>query len=224
MNRTRKSARWPFIVIVAMVALLLLPGTFCGGLRAEEIDRVVARIENDVILLSDVRALSRYQQLVDGKSESDAQILDRLIDQWVVRSEAETSRFPRPSDTDAQRAVEHLKKSFASPEEYQARQKTSGLTDAQIQQMAAEQLYLTNYLDSRFRPAVHIDPKAVEDFYNQGVVVRAKERGETPPTFEASRDYIQEVLIQQGITEEANHWLNESRDRIHVEKFLNGPS
>jgi hypothetical protein len=203
-----------------MLAGLLLV-CVCARLAGQEVlDRIAARIEDDVILLSEVRALSRYQKFVDGKSETDAQILDRLIDQWVVRSEAESSRFPRPSDADVQRSVGQLKKSFASPTEYEARKKESGLTDGDIQSMAAAQLYLSNYLDSRFRPAVQIDSKAVEDYYQNGVVVRAKARGQEPPTFEASREYIQEFLIQQGINEEADRWLKESRGRIHVEILL----
>jgi len=60
----------------------------------EIVDRIVARVENDIILLSDIRALSRYQLFLDGKSETDAQILERLIDQWIVRTEASVSRFP----------------------------------------------------------------------------------------------------------------------------------
>jgi peptidyl-prolyl cis-trans isomerase SurA len=194
----------------------------CAALAAQGVvvDRIVARVEDDVILLSEVQELSRYQQLVDGKSESDARILDRLIDQWIVRTEAETSRFPRPSDADVQRSVERLTKSFASPEEYEARKKESGLSDAEIRAMASEQLYLGNYLDSRFRPSVQIDPKAIEDYYQKGVVVRAKERGQAPPSFEAARDYIQEFLVQQGISEEADRWLKESRSRLHVENML----
>jgi len=65
----------------------------------EVIDRMVARIENDVILLSDIRLLASYQLLVDGKSETDADILDRLIDQWIVRNEAGLffrARLPGP--------------------------------------------------------------------------------------------------------------------------------
>ena len=50
----------------------------------EVVDRIVARVENDVILLSDIRALSRYQQFLNGKSETDAQILDRW---WYLRLE-----------------------------------------------------------------------------------------------------------------------------------------
>src|SRR5271156_4529392 len=83
-------------------ALLLL--CVCAALAAQEIvDRIVARIEDDVILLSEVQQLSRYQQLADGKSESDAQILDRLIDQWIVRTEAETARSLQPADDDLHR-------------------------------------------------------------------------------------------------------------------------
>jgi hypothetical protein len=86
--------------------------------------------------------------------------------------------------------------------------------------MAAVQLYLSNYLDSRFRPAVQIDPKAVEDFYQKAVLPRAKARGQEPPTLEASRDYIQEALVQSGINEQAEKWLKESRLRLHIEKLL----
>ena len=69
----------------------------------EVVDRIVARVENDIILLSDVRELKEYQELVDGKSESESAILDRLIDQWIVRSEAELSRFPEPKDEEIDR-------------------------------------------------------------------------------------------------------------------------
>src|SRR5271163_5062864 len=194
-----------------MAMRTMLPGILalcvCAALAAQEtVDRIVARIEDDVILLSEVQELSRYQQLADGKSESDAQILDRLIDQWIVRTEAETARFPRPADDDVQRNVERLKKSFASPEEYEMRKKESGLSDSQIRAMASAQLYLGNYLDSRFRSSVQIDPKTLEDYYQNGVVVRAKARGQEPPTFEAARDTIQEFLVQQGINEEADRW------------------
>lgn len=86
--------------------------------------------------------------------------------------------------------------------------------------MVAGQLYLSNYLDSRFRPSVHIDDSAVADFYKNAVVPRAKARGQEPPTLEASRDVIQEALIERDINEQADRWLKESRSRLHVEKYL----
>jgi hypothetical protein len=190
-------------------------------LRAQDVvDRIAARIENDVILESELRALGRYQMLVDGKAESDAQILDRLIDQWVVRTEADASQFPRPSYADVQRGVDRLLKSFASPEEYEARKKQSGLGETDIRNMVAAQLYLRSYLDSRFRAAVQVDAKAIEDFYQKAVVVRAQERGQPPPTLEAASEYIQEALVEQGIDEQADRWLKESRARLHVDKLI----
>ncbi len=190
-----------------------------ASLAAQEVvDRIVARVENDVILLSDVRALARYQQFLDGKSETDAQILDRLIDQWIVRTEADAAHFPRPSDADIDRALARVRNSFASEQEYEARRKQAALSEQDVRAMAASQLYLSNYLDSRFRPAVRVDAKEVEDFYQASVVPRAKARGQEPPSLEAARDTIQEALIQNGIDQQAEQWLKESRLRLHIEK------
>jgi parvulin-like peptidyl-prolyl isomerase len=204
--------------LLALIAPLL---AVAPPAQAQElIDRIVARVENDIILLSEMRALSRYQQLVDGKAESDGQILDRLIDQWIVQNEADTARFPHPSDAEAAHGVEQLQASFASPEEYESRRKQAGLSDMDIRNMVTSQLYLSNYLDSRFRPSVQIAPKDVEDFYQNAVVPRAKARNQAPPSLDASRDYIQEALVQRGINEQADRWLKESRARLRVDKFL----
>jgi parvulin-like peptidyl-prolyl isomerase len=186
----------------------------------EVIDRIAARVDNDIILLSDIRVLERYQQLVDGKSESDAQVLDRLVDQWIVRNEAETAQFPRSSDDEIARGVERVQKSFTSPEEYKTRKKQIGLTDADVRAMVSSQLYLSNYLDSRFRPSVRVEPRDVEAFYEKAVLPRAQARGQAPPSLDAARDYIREALVQKSIDDQAERWLNESRGRVHVEKLL----
>jgi hypothetical protein len=201
-------------------ALLALASIYVSS--QELLDQIAARVENDIVLLSEVRTLSRYQLLVDGKAESDGAILDRLIDQWMVRNEADTARFPHPADVEIAHGVEHMQASFASPQEYQARKKQSGLSDKEIERMVGEQLYLSNYLDSRFRSAVQVSAKQVEDFYQEAVVPRAKAHNQAPPALDASREYIQEALVQRGINEQADIWLKESRGRLHVEKFLKG--
>jgi hypothetical protein len=206
---------------IRVVLAAVLVANAEGLIGVQEIaDRIVARVENDIILLSDVRSLSRYQQFLDGKSETDGQILDRLIDQWIVRTEADVSHFRQPSEADISRSLELLRKLFASTEEYEARKKQAGLSDAEIREMAAAQLYLSNYLDSRFRPGVQIDPKTIEDFYEKSVVPRAKARGQEPPPLDDARELIQEALVQRGINDQADQWLIESKARLHIEKFL----
>jgi hypothetical protein len=208
-------------LVTRILALFFLNLTFVLASSAQElIDRVAARVENDIILLSDVRHLGRYQMLVDGKSETEAQLLDRLIDQWVVQNEADASRFPRPTDAEIDQGVAALKKSFPSLQEYEERRKQSGLSEQQVRDKIATQIHLTNYLDSRFRPSVQVDAKAIEDFYKSAVLPRAKARGQEPPSLEASRDVIQEALIEQSIDAQAEQWLKESRSRVHVERLL----
>jgi peptidyl-prolyl cis-trans isomerase SurA len=210
--------RRAFLLGISVLFFPLLTASFS---RAQEVmDRIVARVENDIILQSDIQELKEYQELVGEKAESDGALLDRLIDQWIVRSEAELSRFPQPKDEEIDRGVARVVKSFSSPEEYEARKKKSGLSDAEVRKIVASQLYLSNYLDSRFRPSAQIDEKAVEDFYQNAVVPRAKARGQEPPTLDASRDVIQEALVQSDINDQAARWLTESRGRLHVQKFL----
>src|SRR5260370_36300448 len=151
--------------------------------------------------VSDSHAINLYHNILDEKSEPKAQILDRLIDQWIVRTEANVSRFAQPSDAEIERSVDRVRKSFKSEKEYEARKKQSGLNDVQVRGMAAAQLYLSNYLDSRFRAGVQIDPKTIDDFYQKSVVPRAKARGEEPPPLDAARDLIQQPLVQRGIND-----------------------
>ena len=204
------------IPVVAALVLVAAP-----WLRAQQlIDRIVARIENDIILLSDIRELSRYQQIVDGKAESDADILNRLIDQWIVRNEAKAALFPQPSEEDINRSLQRLKRSFSSPEAFEERKKQTGLSDEDVLRMLKSQLYLSNYLDTRFRPSIQIDEQAIEDFYKTRVVPRAESRGQTPPTLEAAHDFIQEALVQRAINVQADKWLKESRTRVRVDNLL----
>ena len=209
--------RIPLTSLAAVAILLVLT----PWLVAQQLlDRIVARVENDIILLSDVRELSRYQQFVDSKAESDKEILDRLIDQWIVRNEAKAALFPQPSEEDIDRSLRRLKRSFSSPEAFEERKKQSGLSDEDILHMLKSQLYLSNYLDTRFRPSIQIDEPAIEDYYKTRVVPRAESRGQTPPTIEAAHDFIQEALVQRAINVQADKWLKESRTRVRVDNLL----
>ena len=210
---------------IRVLSVSLLMTILPAFLASQEIvDGIAARVENDILLLSDIRTLSRYQQFLDGKAEPDPQILDRLIDQWVVRTEADVSLFPHPYDAEIERELERLRKSFGSAEQYEARRKQSGLSEAEVRTVVASQLYFSNYLDSRFRPSVQVDSKAIEDFYASTIVPQAKARGQEPPALDAAHDLVQEALIQRGINEQAEKWLKESRERLHVEILLDGGS
>ena len=81
-------------------------------------DRIVARIEDDIILQSQVRELGAFQQLIEGHAESDDKLLAELIEQWVVQTEATASHFPQPAQSEVDRELARLTAQFASPEKY----------------------------------------------------------------------------------------------------------
>jgi len=202
------------------VAVVFLIGMAAFTSAQEIIDRIVARVDTDIILLSDVRTLARCQTLIDEKAESDALILDHLIDQWIVRNEAKAALYPQPSKEEVQRSLERLKRAFSSPEEFEERRKQAGVSEGELEGILRSQLYFSNYLDSRFRASIQIDDKDIEAFYKERVVPRAESRGQTPPTLDAARGFIEEVLVQRAINVQADQWLKESRARLRVEKLL----
>ena len=65
--------------------------------QAHIVDGIVAHIEDDIITLSEIGELAAYQQLFDGRSQSNEELRSELIEQWVVNNEATTARFPLPA-------------------------------------------------------------------------------------------------------------------------------
>ena len=81
---------------------------------ARVVDRIVARIEGDIILESQVRELGAFQELIEGHAESDDKLLEELIEQWVVETEATASHFPQPAQSEVDRELARLKGQFAN--------------------------------------------------------------------------------------------------------------
>lgn len=207
----------------ASLSRLLLAALLAAAPAAvaqQVVDRVATRIENDIILASEIRDLGRYQQLLEGRAEPEAQRLDRLIDQWIVRTEAEAARFPKSTQAEIDGELDRVRKMFPSLEVFQQRLGDSGLTEASLRRIVAQQLYLTRYLDSRFRAAVQVEPSAIEAYYRDEFAARLEKTGAAVPPLEDVRFQIREILVERGINEQASRWLAESRSRLRIEKEL----
>jgi hypothetical protein len=186
------------------------------------VDGVAARIEDDIILESEVRELGGFQKLVDGKEKPRDELIRELADQWVVRGEIETAKYPAPSAADVDRAYSQLAAQFGSPEEFASRCSAVGLTEAAVRRMLQQQLYLSRFLDFRFRPAAQIDSKQIEAYYNEQFVPQLKARNESVPPLEDVEDTIREVLIQQAISDRSAQWLDDTRSRLKIDVAAHG--
>jgi hypothetical protein len=88
--------------------------------------------------------------------------------------------------------------------------------------MLAEQLYLSRFLDYRFRPAAQVDQEQLQKYYDEEFAPQLKARGQAVPPLEDVEDTIREVLVQRQINERARQWLDDTRDRLKIDIMSTG--
>jgi hypothetical protein len=200
-----------------------LPANSAGSTNgAQTVDGIAARIEDDILTESEVRELTAFQQLADGHAKTRAEVIQELTEQWIVRGEAKTANYPMPSKEDVDRATTQFEEQFGSSAEFEKRRAAAGLTEAAIRRMVEQQLYLSRFIDYRFRPAAQVDEKQIAAYYNDEFAVQLKARGDTVPPLEDVDDTIREVLIQRAITDRANKWLEETRSNLKIDIVTEG--
>lgn len=188
-----------------------------AALPQQVVDRIVATVEGEVITLSEVRELGAFNRLTGQSQLSDHELLQRLIHQWIVVSEATASRFPPSSQAQLDLAYQQLLQEFSSPEAYRARLRELGLDEAAVRRQLERQLLLARYLDQKYRFLVRIEEPSVEAYYREEFAPRLQARGQKPPPLESVREQIREIITQQEITRMAERWLEESRARLRIE-------
>ncbi|MGB6429921.1 MAG: hypothetical protein WBF06_05010 [Candidatus Acidiferrales bacterium] len=207
----------------ALTAALLFAAVFVAALaapllRAQQIvDRIVVRIEDDILTQSDLDQLAAYQKLVTGSADSDDRLTEELIEQWIVNSEAQSAHFPAAPESEVASDVAEIEKKFPTPDAYRARLAELGLSADDVHQMVARQAYLERYLDSKFRDSVQIDPKQIDAYYNDQLVPALQKQGQAAPPLGDVQDHIRELLTQQQINRLAAQWIDESKDRLRIE-------
>lgn len=126
---------------------------------AQLLDRVVARVDSSVIMLSDLRAAVALGVVDQG---ADAAALDALIERQVML--AEVARFPAPEPADA--AIEELAammKAHVGPN-LQMMVKTTGIDEPRIRELARDTLRIRAYVRQRFGAAATLDAPDVRQW------------------------------------------------------------
>jgi hypothetical protein len=192
------------------------PDPVVGG-GTQTVDGIAARIEDNIVTESEVRELAAFQELVDGRAQPRSELIRELADQWIVRGEANAARYPPPSPEDVDSAYAKLVKQFPSPEEFKNRCARVGLTEADIRRILEQQLYLSRFLDYRFRPEAQVDDQQIERYYKEELTPQLKARGQMVPPLDEVEDTIREVLVQRVINTQSKKWLDETRERLQID-------
>jgi parvulin-like peptidyl-prolyl isomerase len=213
--------RRAIFIFVAFALAARAPQAFGGRTAlpqsARVVDRIVARIEGDIILQSQLRELGALQQLIDGRAESDEKLLDELIEQWVVQTEATGAHFPQPAQSEVDRELQRLQANFGSPEKYAARLNELGLTPDQVRRLLIRQINVERYVDYKFRPSVQVEPADIDAYYKNELLPELAKKNQPKPARSAVEEQIREVLTQRQISDLTGKWLDDTKSRLKIE-------
>lgn len=212
--------RHGILILVMLLTAAFVPQAFGRSSPPQSgrvVDRIVARIEGDIILQSQVRELGAFQEFIDGHAESDDKLLEELIEQWVVETEATASHFPQPAQSEVDRELARLKGQFATPEKYASRLSELGISADQVRQLLSRQIYVERYVDYKFRPSVQIEPADIDAYYRKELLPELAKNKRPAPNRAAVEQQIREVLIQRGISGLTVKWLDDTKSRLKIE-------
>jgi parvulin-like peptidyl-prolyl isomerase len=212
--------RRAIFIFVLLLAAARGPRAFGAPAESQSgrvVDRIVARIEDDIILESQVRELGAFQQLIEGQAESDDKLLEELIEQWVVQTEATASHFPQPAQSEVDRELARLREHFTSPESYASRLNELGLSAAQVRELLSRQIYVERYVDYKFRPSVQIEPADIDAYYKKELLPELAKKNQPAPDRATVEERIRELLIQRGISDLTAKWLDDTKSRLKIE-------
>jgi hypothetical protein len=86
-----------------------------------------------------------------------------------------------------------------------------------VRRLLGQQLYLSRFLDYRFRPAAQVTDQQVEDYYNTEFAPQLKAKNQEVPPLDDVDDTIREILILRAIQQRADKWLADTRDRVKLD-------
>jgi peptidyl-prolyl cis-trans isomerase SurA len=220
-----KSFRSPNSFALLALAVFLEHVFFPTAAPAQVVDRIVATVNGSIILQSEWDEALCYEALLNHRSltqftEDDRRaVLDRLIDQELLREQMKSADFRHATEAEAASRVAEARKQYAQASSGQTWESVLAqyhLAEHDVFRHAQQQIDLTRLVDARLRPAVQIDAKSIEAYYRDKFVPQLKQSGaEEVPLGEVSAK-IRELLTQEKVNELLISWLQSLRAESQV--------
>jgi hypothetical protein len=210
--------------MVGCIALIALP--VLGVL----VDRTAITVGNKVITDREIIRRIRLAAFQNGEPPdlsitARREAAQRLIDLKLVEREMDVGHYTR---TPAAKADEILaaftKEHFRdSSESVRLSLAAIDLTPADLRAEFAEQADLLLFTSLRFRPAVEVSDKEIEEYYENHIVAEALKTGAVPLSLADARSSIEEILANERADLDLDAWLQDQRKRtriVYLEKEL----
>jgi hypothetical protein len=190
------------------------------------LDRIVATVNNHIILQSEWQDAVRYEAFVGGRALDEVQAgdrkaaLDHLIDQELLREQMRTSGFPHAAAEEVEKSIQEIRKRYAGADSeaaWQAALRRYGLSESELKKRVALQVDLLGLVDARLRPNVIIDSKSIESYYNQELLPQLRQSGAEQVPLAQVTPKIKELLTQQKLNQMLVAWLQDLRSGSRIQ-------
>jgi hypothetical protein len=198
-------------------------GTAAQDAGAVELDRVVAIVNGDLILESDVdeeRRFAVFQPYSEPTgSFSRSQAIQRLIDRTLILQQAKEQPRKPITDAEVRANLADLRKDILAckqykcdtPEGWNQFLKDNGFTEEELLQHWRDRMETLQFIEDRFRMGIRISDQEAKDYYTKTLLPKYAERKATPPKFDSISDRIREILLQQQVGALLDDWLKALR-------------
>jgi hypothetical protein len=144
---------WRALAGSLAVLVLVASGVANQTVAAETIDRVLAVVAGQVILLTDVSAARELGlQPVQGPDPVRA-VLSKLIDRQLMLVEVDRYSPPEPTAASIDQAAAEVRARFATGEAYEAELARCGIDEQHLRETLRQDLRIRAYLEQRFPAA-----------------------------------------------------------------------
>ena len=184
---------------------------------ADIIDRIAVSVGNHVITTSDLdREIRVTAFLNDAKPDftpvPKRATADRMVEQTLVRTELQTSRYPTPPPSEVDPILAQLKKSrFPDEAAFQRALADYGITAQDVRDELLWQRTLLSFLDVRFRPSVQVSDKEIQDYFDKTIKPAAPSA-----SLDDYRERIEEKLTGDREDQEMSRWLDQAKKRTEI--------
>lgn len=196
--------------------------------RAEVVDRMVAVVNRQVILQSELEQAARIEFLLQGRSldqlnQAEMQaVLDRMIDQALLEQQILNTPMLDPSPEEIAARIHEVRAQIPGAPDDQAWRSmlvTYGVTEEDVEKQIATQLRILRFIDLRFRSLAHVDRASIFNYYTDKLLPELRKQGAPEPPLSQVSDKIEKVLTEQRIDELLNSWLQTLRTQVHIQKM-----
>ena len=198
------------------------------------LDRVVAVVNGDVVLESDVeeeRRMAVFQPISSPEGNASREkAIERLVNRRLLLQQAQLQPQHAVTEADIDAQLDQLRKEIPACKEAHCETDAGwakflaahGVTGNELRSHWRERMEALQFIEVRFRSGIRISHTEIQDYYEKTMLPEyAKKKVKAPP-LDALSDRIQEVLLQQQVSGLLSDWLKSLRAQGTVQIVQDG--